>query len=142
MKYVSKPFHTMCILLHMLISLVMMILFWDLNLFLCILSVYYLPLIPHFLCWYKIICTNSKTQFVYNAEKNSINIYVNRKKNFETKEVRLLLKYTDQEMWMLLSDCICKGYIDLLSSREIVIWSMSCNTDVVTQVSLSAVRLL
>jgi hypothetical protein len=132
----------MCILLHMLISLVMMILFWDLNLFLCILSFYCLPLIPHFLCWYKIICTSSKAQFVYNAEKNSLNIYINCwKKNFETKEVRLLLKYTDQEMWMLLSDCICKGYIDLLSSREIVIWSMSNNTDVVTQMSLSEVRL-
>ena len=37
------------------------------------------------------------------------------------KEVRLLLKYTDQEMWMLLSDCICKDCIGLLSSREIVI---------------------
>lgn len=58
------------------------------------------------------------------------------------KEVRLLLKYTDQEMWMLLSDCICKDCIGLLSSREIVIWSMNYNTDVVTQMSFSEARLL
>jgi hypothetical protein len=58
------------------------------------------------------------------------------------KEVTLLLKYINQEMWMLLLVYICNGYIELLSSREIVIWSMSYIADVVTQLSFSEAQLL